>query len=848
MLTPWTVAIASAIYLALLFAVAYFGERRASRAGTPHKLAGRGTVYALSLAVYATSWTYYGSVGRAAQSGLGFLPIYLGPTIMLALGWLVLRRVIRISRRHRITSLADFISARYGKSAPLGVLVTVIAVVGVIPYIALQLKAVSSTFEVIKHAPGTPTGDEVANLPMLADTALYVALLMAGFAILFGTRHLDATERHDGMVRAIAVESIVKLVAFVAAGIGVTFWIYDGFGDLFQRADAAGLSAIFTLSDSTGTWVWMTVLSMFAILLLPRQWQVGVVENIDERQIKRAMWVTPLYMLVISLFVLPIAAAGLLRLGDSVDADTYVLTVPMDAGMDALALLVFIGGLSAATGMVIVESVALSTMVSNSLVVPFLVRRSYRGNLAKVVLRSRRLSILGILLLGYAYFRLTGQTAALVSMGLISFTAVAQFAPAILGGLFWKGGKRNGAVVGLVAGVTIWVYTLLLPTFATAGWLSRDFLDEGPFGIAALRPEHLLGITGMDNISHGMFWSMLLNVGAYVVVSLLSSTSPREEAQAVLFVDSLAEPERPRLWRTTVRPVVLHGVLSRALGKEKADEVFADQGIDPHSEVEVGAELMQNVETILAGAVGAASARMLLTSVAGEEQLGVEEVMEMLDEASKVAALEERHRLARELHDSVSQALFSMTLHARAVELAVQRDGGDPQGAVARGIKELRGLTHGALAEMRASLFQLRPDALSEDGLAEAVRKQCAAIASREGVDIQTQVPAYRLPLSDQAEEELFRVVQEAVHNSIKHANPGRIDIVFCELDGAVIIEVTDDGTGFDPTTTSFGGMGLTSMRERMARLGGEVIIDSHPSRSTTIRAVLTGSTAQTGG
>jgi len=846
-LTTWTVAVASAIYLALLFAVAYYGDRRASRAGTPNTLAGRGYVYALSLAVYATSWTYYGSVGRAAQSGLGFLPIYLGPTIMLALGWLVLRRVIRISRRHRITTLADFISARYGKSAALGGLVTIIAVVGVIPYIALQLKAVSSTFEIIKHAPDGPTRTELANLPVFADTALYVALLLAGFTIVFGTRHLDATERHEGMVRAIAVESIVKLVAFVAAGIGVTFWIYDGFGDLFQRADAAGLKSIFSLGDSTGTWVWMTVLSMFAILLLPRQWQVGVVENVDERQVKRAMWVTPLYMLAISLFVLPIATAGLLRLGDSVDADTYVLTVPMDAGMDALALLVFIGGLSAATGMVIVESVALSTMVSNSLVVPFLLRRSYKGNLARVVLRSRRLSIVAIMLLGYAYFRLTGESAALVSMGLISFAAVAQFAPAILGGLFWKGGKRNGAVVGLVGGVVIWVYTLLLPAFATTGWLSKEFLDEGPFGVSALRPEHLFGITGMDNISHGMFWSMLVNVGAYVVVSLLTPTSPREEAQAVLFVDSLADPDRPRLWRTSVGPVALHGMLSRALGKQTADKVFADQGIDPHSEVEVGAELMQHVETILAGMVGAASARMILTSVAGEEQLGVEEVMEMLDEASKVAALEERHRLARELHDSVSQALFSMTLHARAVEIALQREGGDSQGAVARGIKELRGLTHGALAEMRASLFQLRPEALSEDGLAEAVRKQCAAIASREGVDIRTQAPEYRLPLSDNAEEELFRVVQEAVHNSIKHAGPKRIDIVFCELDGAVIIEVTDDGAGFDPATTSFGGMGLTSMRERMARLGGEFVIDSHPTRSTTIRAVLAGSAAQTG-
>ncbi|TWP54303.1 histidine kinase [Lentzea tibetensis] len=841
MLQTWFVIVVSFAYLGILFAVAFYGDRRGD---TGRSLISGGTIYALSLAVYATSWTYYGSVGRAATSGVGFLPIYLGPTLMLALGWLVLRRIIRISRRNRITSLADFVSARYGKSATLGALVAIVATVGVVPYIALQLKAVSNTFELIRRHPDVIPTAQLGQVPLLQDTALYVTLLLAAFTILFGTRHLDATERHEGMVTAIAFESIVKLVAFVAAGVFVTFGLYNGFGDLFARASEAGLSTVFTLGDDTGEWVWLTLLSMLAIFLLPRQWQIAVVENVDERHLKRAMWLTPLYMFLISIFVLPIAAAGLLRLGNTVDADTYVLGVPMAAGQEALTLLVFIGGLSAATGMIIVETVALSTMISNSLVMPVLLRRwSYRHKLAGLILGVRRVSIVVVMLLGYAYFRLAGEGAALVSMGLVSFAAVAQFAPAILGGLFWKAGTRNGALVGLSAGFAAWVYTLLLPNFARSGWMSQSFLTEGPFGISALRPEELFGISGMDNISHSMFWSMLVNIGGYVVISLLSRPRAREQAQAVLFVDALADPERPRLWRGRIPVEDLHEVLRRSIGRTATDEAFAeyarDRGIEVPSTGDADPDLVHHAETLLAGSVGSASARIMVASIAGEEQLRVEEVMEMLDEASQVAALEERHRLARELHDSVSQALFSMTLHARAVELAVQKEGGDPNGPVARGLTELRSLTAGALAEMRASLFQLRPDALREDGLAEAIRKQSAAIAAREGLVIAVEAPEYRLELDDRAEEELFRVVQEAVHNSVKHASAGRIDIILDEAPDGLVVEVIDDGTGFDPLDAPPGGMGLNGMRERMARIGGELVIDSSTSGSTTVRAVL---------
>jgi Na+/proline symporter/two-component sensor histidine kinase len=841
-LQTWVVIAASIAYLGILFAVAFYGDRRAD---SGRSLINSGTTYALSLGVFATSWTYYGSVGRAATDGFGFLTTYLGPTLMLALGWLVLRRIVRISKRNRITSMADFISARYGKSSTLGGLVTVIAVVGIVPYISLQLKAVSATFEVIRRHPVITPVSELGPVPLFEDTALYVALLLAGFTILFGTRHLDATERHEGMVAAIAFESVVKFAAFVAAGLFVTFGLYGGFGDLFTQAAQANLTTLFTLGEETGTWVWLIVLAALASILLPRQWQIGVVENVDEHHIKRAMWMFPLYLLAINIFVLPIAAAGLLRLGGSVDADTYVLTVPMAAGQEALTLLVFIGGLSAATGMIIVEMVALSTMVSNSLVMPALLRGApkfvQRHNLARLILGVRRATIVLVMLLGYTFFRFGAEGSALVSIGLVSFAAVAQFAPAVLGGLFWKGGTRDGALIGLVAGFTVWTYTLLLPS-----WLPNSFRTDGPWGIEALRPQQLFGISGMDSIGHAMFWSMLVNVGAYVGVSMVKRPNAAERAQAVLFVDALADPPETRRWLGRVTVGQLRTLLERFLGPagtDRALDVYArDHLADISDDAAASPELIQHAETLLAGSVGTASARIMVASIAGEEQLRVEEVMEMIDEASQVATLEERHRLARELHDSVSQALFSMTLYTRAVELAAQKDGADPAGPVARGLAELRALTQGALAEMRAALFQLRPDTLHEEGLVEAIRKRADAITARENVEVRVHGPADRLPITDLAEAELFRVVQEAMHNSVKHASPSRIDVRLGDhpdIEGALLIEVADDGTGFDPDAPHLAGLGLGGMRERMRRIGGQLAIDSRPDGSTTVRLVL---------
>ena len=486
MLPGWLIIGASFAYLLLLFAVAYFGDRRADQG---RSVIANPWVFSLSLAVYCTAWTYFGSVGRAASGGTWFLPTSLGPTLGLALAWLVVLKMIRIARSYRITSIADFVASRYGKSHLLGGLVTIIAVVGIVPYIALQLKAISSGYALLigEH-------DSLFRIESQAgwwqDGTLYIALTLAAFTVLFGTRHLDTTERHEGMVAAIAFESVVKLLAFLAVGIYVTYWLYDGFGDLYARAMAAPELANVLAFDGVGRlgyggWFAHVLLAMLSVIFLPRQFQIAVVENVNEQHLRRATWAFPAYLLLINIFVIPIAIGGLLHFGQgTVDPDTFVLTLPMAHDNAALALFVFIGGLSAATGMVIVEAIALSTMVCNDLVMPMLLR-SRRLNLARerdltgLLLGIRRGAIVGLLLLGYLYFRLAGEAYALVSIGLISFAAVAQFAPAVLGGMYWRGGTREGALAGLLSGFAVWGYTLMFPRSPSRAGSIRAFSSRG---------------------------------------------------------------------------------------------------------------------------------------------------------------------------------------------------------------------------------------------------------------------------------------------------------------------------------------------------------------------------------
>ena len=671
MLQGGVVLLVSFIYIGLLFAIAYYGDKRAD---SGRSLISNPYIYALSLGAYCTAWTYYGSVGRAARTGIDFLPIYLGPTLMAALWWFVLRKMIRISKANRITSIADFIASRYGKSSTLAGLVTVIAVIGIIPYISLQLKAISNSFEVIWNnssiiGEAAPT---IAN-----DTAFYIAMMLAAFAILFGTRHLDATENHEGLVVAIAFESVVKLFAFSAVGIFVTYGIYDGFSDLSSRVFAdAKLMALFTARDAYTDWAWFIFLSMMAILFLPRQFHMAVVENVNEQHINKAIWLFPLYLLLINLFVIPIALGGLLHFPEGgVDPDTFVLLLPMAEEQELLALLVFLGGLSAATSMVIVATIALTTMISNDLIVPVLLRwqglgLAERDDLGGLILTIRRLSIVIILLLSYYYFRLIGNSQSLVSIGLVSFAAVAQFSPAILGGMYWKGGSRLGALVGISLGFLVWGYTLPLPSLAEANLISSSFITAGPFGITLLKPYQLFGLQGVNPISHAMLWSMMVNIGGYVIISLLSQPQLLEHHQATLFVDvfnlNSSRSDTARFWRGSATVDALHSLLSRFLDPERVSNMFTDyakaRGLDWTKDIIADADLVDFVEKQLTGVIGTASARVMVSSVVKEESLSMEEVMDILDETSQAIA----H--SRDLEQK------SEELEAASVELRVSNE------------------------------------------------------------------------------------------------------------------------------------------------------------------------------
>jgi Na+/proline symporter/signal transduction histidine kinase len=650
MLQEWVILLVSLSYLGTLFAIAYYADWRSDRGKS---IISNPYIYTLSIAVYCTAWTFYGSVGRAAETGIGFMPIYLGPTLMAALWWFLLRKMIRIAKVYRITSIADFLASRYGKSSLIGGLVTIIAVVGIMPYISLQLKAVSTSYTVMLHYPDLAM-IEGHKTSLWNDNAFSVAMIMAAFSILFGTRHIDATERHEGMVAAIAFESVIKLLAFSAAGIFITFIMFDGPVDLFDWAirypETSRLMQLEVLPGSYTNWFTLIFLSMMAIMFLPRQFQVLVVENVNEEHIRKAAWLFPIYLLAINIFVLPIAFAGMLMFPEGhVAPDIFVLALPLTEGQDILALFVYLGGLSAATGMVIVATIALSTMVCNDLVMPVLLRMLdiQQVDLGRVLLFIRRCSIVAVLLLGYLYYRFIGESYTLVTMGLVSFAAAAQFSPAILFGIFWKDASRRAAISGLLAGFLVWFYTLLLPSFAKSGWLPVSFLEYGPFGIEQLRPYQLFGLNMFDPITHAVFWSMLANAGLLVIISLLDRQSTMDRIQASLFVDVYRHSGGTQLWKGKAMINELKGLLARFIGPGQSERAFASYSrshkIDLTKDMQADAELVEFAERLLSGAIGAASARVMVSSVVEGEEISPEGVMKIIDETSQV--LEYSHQI-----------------------------------------------------------------------------------------------------------------------------------------------------------------------------------------------------------
>jgi Na+/proline symporter/nitrogen-specific signal transduction histidine kinase len=847
MLSAPLVVGASFAYLLLLFAVATLGDARARRG---RSIIGNAWVYALSMAVYCTAWTYFGSVGRAASAGVWFLPIYLGPTLAMALAWLVLRKMIRIAKAYRITSIADFIASRYGKSPLLAGAVTLITVVGIVPYLALQLKAVASGYALLTTPLGTPVAAPGA---WWHDSTFYFALALAGFTMVFGARHLDSAEKHEGMVAAIAFESVVKLVAFLAVGAFVTWGLFDGLGDIFERARAVPeLHKLLNLTQEAGQkfayeqWFALTLLSMLSVVFLPRQFQMMVVENVAEQHLRRAAWVFPLYLLLINLFVLPIALGGLLHFGPGrMDADTFVLSLPLAMQRHGLALLVFVGGLSAATGMVIVEAIAVSTMVCNDLVMPMLLRtRRFGaragGDVSRLLLGIRRTAIVLVLLLGYAYFAIAGEAYALVSIGLISFAAVAQFAPAMLAGLYWKGGTRNGALAGLLLGFALWAYTLMLPSVAKSGWLAAGFLNDGPWGIEMLKPEHLFGLSGLDNLTHALFWSLLANVSAFVALSLWRPPSAREASQALLFVDVFrAAAARgaagPVFWRGRAQVRELLPLASRFLGEARAGQLFGEfarqRGAATIEQIPEDAQLVQFVETQLAGAIGSASARVMVAAAVEEETLGLDDVMRILDEASQLRAyshqledksrsleqatadlraaneqLKSLDRMKDDFMSSVTHELRTPLTSIRALSEMMAEDLDMPQVQRREFLRIINAETERLsrlvnqvldMAKIEAGHAQWQTsDVDLRELLAQAVQTTAEMFRERGatvGLDVPAAVPTLRADA-----DRLMQVLLNLLSNAVKFLPPagGRVDVRLRVHEAGLRVEIQDNGSG----------------------------------------------------
>lgn len=857
-------------YVVFLFAVAFLADKRAESGKVGWVRSP--LVYTLSLSIYCTAWTFYGAVGYAARSGLEFITIYLGPTLVMLAWWGLLRRLVRIGRTERITSIADLISSRFGKSNLLGVLVTLLAVIGTTPYIALQLQSVTLSFEVFAgHAP-----EDVGA----TNTALFVAAGLAVFTVIFGTRNLDVNERHHGVVMAIAVEAVVKLVALLAVGIFVVFQVGGGVTETLQQIEDSPISAWELQPDR---WATLVFLSAAAFLCLPRMFQVMVVENSDERHLSTASWAFPVYLFLMSLFVVPIAVVGLGVLPEGSNPDLFVLTLPLAFDQGTLATLAFLGGFSSATSMVIVAAIALSTMVSNHIVMPIWLNAwqggaTITGDVRNVVLLSRRLSIAGVLALGYVYFELSGGGTALAAIGLVAFTGVAQVLPSLLGGIFWRGATRWGAAAGLIVGLAVWLWTSFLPSFGQGAVLSVSVFDEGPFGWGLLRPQALFGINGLDPLVHSVFWSMLLNTGAFLLLSLLSFPTPLERVQGATFANILRYSEGARGWTGGIAEAEdLLMMSQRILGPAEAQSLFVaeasaqgKQGFLP----DVTPDFLERLERTLAGSVGAATAHAMIAQLTGGVSVSVEDLMRVADEAQQIleysnqleAKSAELGRTARQLREA-NEKLMALSVQKDAFLSQISHELRTPMTSIRSFSEILMGgdnmkaedrhrysqIIHDEAIRLTRLLDDLLDLSVLENGQVvlnekpdtlDRIIDRAVSATEQHGngvfLEIERERSNERVALFTDSDR-LSQVFINLISNSQKYcdAELPRLRIAVREIAGRQVVDFIDNGSGIpreaqqlifekfargtDHRAAGGAGLGLAISREVMNRLGGSI-------------------------
>ncbi|RED14013.1 sensor histidine kinase [Pontivivens insulae] len=868
----WNVIVLTCLlYVAALFGVAFWAERRA-RAGHFGWMRSP-LVYTLSISVYCTAWTYYGAVGSAARNGLEFAAIYLGPTLVFIGWWFLFRKLVRIAREQRTTSIADLLSSRYGKSSLIGVFVTVLAVIASTPYIALQLTSLSLSF--------TLFSDGSANSSL---TAFWIAVGLAIFTILFGTRHVDANERHYGVVTAIALEAIVKLVAIASVGLFVVFGLASGPSDIFARPESAELLS----ADIFGPrWITLVFLSATAIICLPRMFQVIVVENVDERHLATAAWAFPMYIFLMSLFVLPIAIVGLNTMPAGSNPDLFVLTLPLASGANTLALVAFIGGFSAATSMVIVSAIALATMMSNHIFMPLWLRAtagtpSSSGDVRRILLISRRVSILVIMGLGYLYYLLAGDGGALASIGLIAFLGAAQFLPSVIAGLYWRGATRTGALLAVGSGAVVWAYTLFLPSFGGSLILSAETIANGPFGLGWLRPNALFGSAISDPLVHAVIWSMAVNITMLCVGSMMSRPRALEQLQAKIFVDvfALSAAGQGMSLGRTAKSEKLFELAQRILGREQAGRMFTEiaraQG-KPSGLPDADPALTARLERALAGALGASSAHAMVSQISGHGTVSVPELIRMADETAQI--VEYSHRIeekSRELEISADQlrranerlraisdqkdAFLSQVSHELRTpmtsirsfaEILRETDQIDPdqhQRFVTIIHEESQRLTRLLdeildLSVLETGRTTMRRDPLWLDDVIRQALDATEPLMRRAGVQ-PDYAPGAEIPvLADR--DRLAQVFINVLSNAVKYGLglPPRIKVEAVQGPQEVTVTITDNGPGIaeadadrvfekfsrlgEATLAGSAGLGLPISREIMRNLDGDLTLRS---------------------
>ena len=852
-------------YVIALFAVAFWAER-ASMRGRANWLRSP-MIYTLSLSIYCTGWTFYGAVGYAARSGLEFVTIYLGPSLVMLGWWWILRKLVRIGRAQRVTSIADLISSRFGKSNGLGVLVTILAIVGTTPYIALQLQSVTLSFGAF------------ANSESLSDNtaALWLGAGLALFTILFGTRNLDVNERHHGVVMAIAVEAVVKLCALVAVGVFVVWGVLGGIGPVLSEIDA---SKVATWDVNGNRWIALTFLSGAAFLCLPRMFQVLVVENADEGHLHTASWAFPTYLMLMSLFVIPIAVAGLKILPTGSNPDLFVLSLPLSLEQDALAMFAFIGGFSSATSMVIVASLALATMVSNHIVMPIWIKWSEHrvrefGDVRRIILISRRFAILLIILLGYIYYWISGGGAALAAIGLVSFAGVTQVLPAMLGGIFWRGANRIGATAGLLVGFSIWLYTLFLPSLGNV--YSAAFLAEGPWGIWWLRPQALFGVTELDPLVHALFWSMSLNALTFFVGSLISFPTPIERLQGAQIVNVYDHSPTQRGWSgRAAQSEDLMIMAQRILGVKQARALFqaevqnqGGQGYLP----DPTPEFLRTLERELAGSVGAATAHAMIGQTVGGTSVSVQDLMAVADEAAQI--MEYSNRLEEQSRELTRTAQELQSANEKLTQISIQKDAFLSQvshelrtpmtsilsfaqilrdGASLKGQEQSRyaSIIHDESVRLTRLLDDLLDLSVLENGqvnlniatgrVQDLINRSIATVIAGDAamqMQIDCKIPDDLHSLTTDLDR-LGQVFINLISNAKKYCDAAspKLQISAHQSGSDVIIDFVDNGIGIPAQDRDFifekfarvgeqktggAGLGLAICKEIIARLGGEI-------------------------